>query len=69
MSYTDESFCTKLDHVSDYWAEEHKTGLCLFEKNSSVDDGLLKCNNKPNFRVLGCYETYRVLEKVRKIIR
>ena len=66
-SNVDDSICTNLNNVSDWWEARHKTGLCLFEKNASVYDGLLNCNNKPNFRVLGCYETYSVLEKVKLI--
>ena len=67
MSYSDESICTKLNSVSDYWERHHHTGLCLFNKDPSEDDGLLNCEN--DFRVLGCEKTYRLFEKVRKIIR
>ena len=67
MSYSNESICTELNEVSDYWEEYHHTGLCLFNKTPLVDDGLLTCEN--DFRVLGCEKTYRLFEKVRKIIR
>ena len=58
----DDAICTEINEVSGKWEEDYKTGLCLFNKNSSVDDGLT-CSS--DFRVLGCNETYNVLKKVK----
>ena len=55
--------CTNHNDVADKWETHYKTGLCLFNKEPTVDDGLT-C--KSDFRVLGCNETYNILEEVRK---
>ena len=69
-SMVDIDFCNNLNDMSDYWERHYKTGLCLFNKTSSEDYDGLKCTNEngspSNFRVLGCHETYDVLEKVKK---
>ena len=62
-THVDDSICTEINKVSDKWEEDYKTGLCLFNKSSSVDDGLT-CSS--DFRVLGCNETYNILKEVKK---
>ena len=59
----DDDICNGSTNLSDDWEWEYKTGLCLFNKNATVNDGL-KC--KSDFRVLGCNDTYNILEEVRK---
>ena len=58
----DDDICNG-NNLSEDWEFEYKTGLCLFNKNSAVNDGL-KCES--DFRVLGCHGTYHILEEVRK---
>ena len=64
-THVDDLICTEINEVSGKWEEHYKTGLCLFNKKSSEDDGLT-CSS--DFRVLGCNETYNILKEVKKLI-
>ena len=62
-THVNDIICTEINDLSEDWELNYKTGLCLFNKSSTVDDGL-KCES--DFRVLGCNATYTILEEVRK---